>query len=48
MLKPDSHADVIVVGVRLSGLVAAHKLQANGACVGMLDKGRGVGGRLSE
>jgi predicted NAD/FAD-dependent oxidoreductase len=40
-------ADVIVIGAGLSGLVAAGKLNASGYRVIVLDKGRGVGGRLA-
>ena len=46
-MTPDSHPDVIVIGAGLSGLIAARTLQANGARVVVLDKGRGVGGRLA-
>lgn len=40
-------ADVIVIGAGLSGLLAAGGLQSSGARVLVLDKGRGVGGRLA-
>lgn len=40
-------ADVIVIGAGISGLVAAGKLNAVGCRVIVLDKGRGVGGRLA-
>ena len=39
--------DVIVIGAGLSGLLAAQTVQAKGARVLVLDKGRGVGGRLA-
>lgn len=39
--------DVIVIGAGLSGLQAAAGLQSGGARVLVLDKGRGVGGRLA-
>ena len=47
MMTPDSHVDAIVIGAGVSGLIAARTLQANGARVLVLDKGRGVGGRLA-
>lgn len=46
-MTPDSHVDAIVIGAGLSGLIAARTLQANGARVLVLDKARGVGGRLA-
>ena len=39
--------DVVVIGAGLSGLLAAARLQSGGARVLVLDKGRGVGGRLA-
>jgi renalase len=47
MLTPDSHADVIVIGAGVSGLLAAETLRDRGLRVVVLDKGRGVGGRLA-
>jgi predicted NAD/FAD-dependent oxidoreductase len=47
MMTPDSHVDAIVIGAGVSGLIAARTVQANGARVLVLDKGRGVGGRLA-
>jgi predicted NAD/FAD-dependent oxidoreductase len=38
---------VIVVGAGMAGLVAARKLRASGRPVVVLDKGRGVGGRIA-
>ncbi len=46
-MKTDSPLDVIVIGAGLSGLLAAAGLQSGGARVLVLDKGRGVGGRLA-
>jgi renalase len=39
--------DVIVIGAGLAGLVAAQELEAAGKKVIILDKGKGVGGRLA-
>ncbi|MCU4186539.1 FAD-dependent oxidoreductase [Acidiferrimicrobium sp. IK] len=39
--------DVIVVGAGIAGLTAARRLQDEGLSVIVLDKGRGVGGRLA-
>jgi len=39
--------DVIIIGAGIAGLVAAVKLKQNGARVIVLEKGRGVGGRMA-
>lgn len=42
-----SKVDVVVIGAGISGLVAATALEARGLTVTVLDKGRGVGGRMA-
>ena len=42
-----SDPDVLVVGAGMAGLLAAHRLVAAGRKVVVVDKGRGVGGRLA-
>ena len=42
-----SHPDVIVVGAGISGITAARKLQSYGHVVTVIEKGRGVGGRMA-
>ena len=41
-------ADVLVIGAGMAGLTAAAELQRDGCRVLVLDKGRGVGGRLAS
>jgi len=44
---PDATTEVVVVGAGIAGLMAARTLSAAGAKVVVLDKGRGVGGRMA-
>ena len=39
--------DVIIIGAGISGLICATELKRSGVSVQVLDKGRGVGGRMS-
>lgn len=40
-------SDVLIIGAGISGLLCATELQRSGISVRLLDKGRGVGGRMS-
>jgi hypothetical protein len=40
--------DIIIVGSGMSGITAAKKLQDNGFNVKLIDKGRGIGGRMAS
>lgn len=42
-----SPCDVVIVGAGIAGLMAARRLVTSGARVVLVDKGRGVGGRLA-
>lgn len=42
-----SETDILVVGAGISGLLCARRLQAAGLTVRVVDKGRGVGGRMA-
>lgn len=42
-----SRVDVIIIGAGISGLLCATELQRAGLSVRVIDKGRGVGGRMS-
>ncbi|MEJ5225983.1 MAG: FAD-dependent oxidoreductase, partial [Anaerolineales bacterium] len=45
--SPESSVDILIVGAGVAGLLAAADLQANGFRPLVVDKGRGVGGRLA-
>ncbi|MFA6245022.1 MAG: FAD-dependent oxidoreductase, partial [Candidatus Hydrogenedentales bacterium] len=46
-MKTDPVADCIVIGAGISGLLAARTLRDSGKTVVILDKARGVGGRMA-
>ncbi len=46
-MKTSSEVACLIVGAGMAGLTAARRLQAAGAQVQLLDKGRGVGGRMA-
>ncbi|MFQ3226297.1 MAG: renalase [Lentimonas sp.] len=43
----ETHSDVLIIGAGISGLLCATELQRRGKRVCVLDKGRGVGGRMA-
>lgn len=43
-----TQTDILIIGAGIAGLMAAHKLQQNGRSVLVLDKSRGVGGRMAS
>lgn len=45
--SPESNVDILIIGAGMAGLLATADLQANGFRPLVVDKGRGVGGRLS-
>jgi renalase len=46
MVEPTS-VDCLIIGAGMAGLSAAHRLRSHGCSIALLDKGRGVGGRLA-
>ena len=47
MTSPSYNPDVLIIGAGLAGLSAANELQLAGYRVLVVDKGRGLGGRLA-
>jgi predicted NAD/FAD-dependent oxidoreductase len=47
MNQSQNQSDVLVLGAGISGLLCATELQRAGVSVQVLDKGRGVGGRMA-
>ncbi len=45
--KQGTHSDVLIIGAGISGLLCATELQRSGKRVCVLDKGRGLGGRMA-
>ncbi|MDI1311383.1 FAD-dependent oxidoreductase [Prosthecobacter sp.] len=44
----EAPVDVLIIGTGVSGLIAAREIQRGGRSVLLLDKGRGLGGRLAS
>ena len=42
-----SHQTILIIGAGMSGLAAASQLRADGYPVALIDKGRGIGGRVA-
>lgn len=48
MVTSQKNTDVLVIGAGMAGLTAAMALRRAGRSVHVLDKGRGVGGRMAS